>query len=209
MPDLERNLTKDEFDERFDVQCEAIAAEIVLFDDNIGVDEFAVHEVTMEEIYISNDIWEDATSESIAEYADTESFNPYEQIELSHPAETLITSIAHHSLRTKVADHLASSVNRLDQTQMIHLFLKRLHEGYEREPEQPSIILSGFNKWLASQFAEDGVVASPFDYEDFNEQHIRGMQAIDYTNTELVDYLWDWLTSMYESFPESLTESRE
>lgn len=204
MPDFYRQLTEKEFKHRFETQLHEITADIILSDENTNIDEVFIDEIVRESLDIGGEIWHDATHDSIATHADNRRFDPYEELNLAAPANDIIRSTAYRTLQTKLTKHLGENKDNLERAHIIHLYLKELIDGGVETPKKPSLLLSSFNKWLVEQFATENTVASPFDYDDFNEQHIRGIQAIDIETNELVDYLWNWLSDTHNDFPDRI-----
>lgn len=201
MPNIVQHISEDDYQDRLETQAQQFAEELVLLDETQTIDGFVIGELITEELNVYNDIWNDASCESIAQHADNETFDPYEDLQLSIPADDIIRSVAYHTLHTALSNYLDDYLTELQHAHFIHLHFNQILNNDPSESDSPSELLDEFNRWLVRKYASQQTFHSTIDYDDFNEQHIRGIQAIDVTNEEVIERVWEWLTDTVTDFP--------
>lgn len=203
MPHYAKVISEDEYQTKINADLKEITADIALENQNITIDDVFIHERVLDHVDTTGSRWGSVTSESIAKHADNECFDPLEDLQLTTRGDDIIRTIAYQTLHTALFQKLEQRISTLRQIQEIHTFLHRKRNNRMDEPSHPSTLLSEFNKWLVDKLDDEGTDLS-FTYEDFNEQHIRGIEVLNTSNDDLIDYIYEWLSETRSRFPEAV-----
>jgi hypothetical protein len=139
------------------------------------------------------------TTESIINAAENSHGIDTDRLSGQSYAETLST-ILNDCLLDVSRDQISDDEEQIDDVYMIHEALEDIKLDLDNDMNLPSEILHAAKQFHFSNSTEDNEASWDTDSdsinpEEFNETHVKGIAAINYRNTELIEFLHKFLES--------------